>query len=205
MNSEIKTYLAIGDSYTIGEMVAPAENFPNQAAAIMRKAGIAVAVPRVIAKTGWTTDELEWGIKEADGQEPLTPPYDFVSLLIGVNDQYRGRPVSDYEPAFEALLKKAISFAGGKPQHVVVLSIPDWGVTPFAEGRNRDEIAAAIDSYNSVNERIASACQVHYINITPATRKAAGDSSLLARDGLHPSGKAYREWAIQVAAFFLRK
>ena len=120
-----KTYLALGDSYTIGEKVAPADNFPNQVYALLRKNGIPLAPVRIIAKTGWTTDELEAGIKEANEQEPLQPPYDFVSLLIGVNDQYRGRLVSDYEPAFKKLLDQAIAFAGGIPGNVVVLSIPD--------------------------------------------------------------------------------
>lgn len=195
------TYLAIGDSYTIGESVAPAENFPNQAVQLLQKENSVTIEARIIAKTGWTTDELEAGIIAADKEEPLQPSYDFVSLLIGVNNQYRGRSVEEYKPEFEALLKKAIRLAGNKASHVVVLSIPDWGITPFAEGRNRSQIAAEIDAYNKANKEIALQHKVHYIDITPWTREAATDHSLLAADGLHPSGKEYKRWAVKIAAW----
>lgn len=195
------TYLAIGDSYTIGESVAPAENFPNQAVQLLQKENSVTIEARIIAKTGWTTDELEAGIIAADKEEPLQPSYDFVSLLIGVNNQYRGRSVEEYKPEFEALLKKAIRLAGNKASHVVVLSIPDWGITPFAEGRNRSQIAAEIDAYNKANKEIALQYNIHYIDITSWTREAATDHSLLAADGLHPSGKEYKRWAVAMSKY----
>lgn len=195
------TYLAIGDSYTIGESVTPAENFPHQAVQLLQKESSVAIEARIIAKTGWTTDELETGIMVADKEEPLLPSYDFVSLLIGVNNQYRGRSVEEYKPAFEALLKKAILFAGNNASHVVVLSIPDWSVTLFAEGRDRSQIAAEIDAYNKANKEIALQYQVHYIDITSWTREAITDHTLLATDGLHPSGKEYKRWAVKIAAW----
>lgn len=199
------SYLALGDSYTIGEKVPAAENFPTQTQALLQKEQISFAAPRIIAKTGWTTDELETGIIAAEAASPLLPSYDFVSLLIGVNNQYRGRPVTEYRPGFEALLQKAIRYAGNRPGHVVVLSIPDWGVTPFAEGRDRAQIAREIDAYNAANREIALQYGVHYINVTSWTREAAQDPSLLAEDGLHPSGKEYRRWALAVIEFFRSK
>ena len=195
------SYLALGDSYTIGESVAAAENFPNQTVAILNNTSPNFQPARIIAKTGWTTVELETGIKAANANDPLLSSYDFVSLLIGVNNQYRGLSVENYKPEFEKLLNKAIHFAGGKTDHVIVLSIPDWGVTPFAEGSDRKKIAMQIDAYNDANKMIAKKYKVHYIDITPGTREAANDRSLLAGDGLHPSGKAYKMWAEELAAF----
>jgi lysophospholipase L1-like esterase len=125
--------------------------------------------------------------------------------LIGVNNQYRGRPVNNYKIEFESLLKQAIKFAGGQADHVVVLSIPDWGITPFAKGRDNKKIAEEIDDYNSVNKKITSIHHVHYIDITPFTREAASDSSLLTTDGLHPSGKDYQRWAEKVAEWIRGK
>lgn len=195
------TYLALGDSYTIGEKVVAEENFPSQTVRLLRKEGRKMAKPRIIAKTGWTTGELQAALDKAR----LRKQYDFVTLLIGVNNQYRGLEVVDYIPEFEHLLKQAIRLAGNDTTHVVVLSIPDWGVTPFAEGRDRQQIAAAIDAYNAANQLLAEKYRVHYINITPATRKASADPGLLAEDGLHPSGKAYAEWADEACQYFLRK
>ena len=192
------SYLALGDSYTIGEAVPSSENFPNQAARMM-KTDSAEVITRIIAQTGWTTDELEAGITASHAANPLLSSYDFVSLLIGVNNQYRGRSVENYKPEFEALLQKAIQFAGNRPERVVVLSIPDWGVTPFAQGRNRQQIAREIDAYNAANKSIAQQYQVYYLDITPGTRDAANDTTLLAGDGLHPSGKEYAKWARAVA------
>ena len=148
-------YLALGDSYTIGESVPAAENFPNQVTKMMSNGSVVFNPSRIIAKTGWTTDELEAGINTAQGSDPLLPAYDFVSLLIGVNNQYRNRPVDNYRNEFEQLLRKAIGYAGGKADHVVVLSIPDWGVTPFANGRDRDRIAREIDQYNAASRELA--------------------------------------------------
>lgn len=199
------SYLALGDSYTIGEMVPATENFPNQAATIMKSEGYNFKAARIIAKTGWTTDELENGIAAANSLEPISSNYDFVSLLIGVNNQYRGRSVANYRSEFEELLKKAIKYAGNRPGRVVVLSIPDWGVTPFAAGRDRAQIALEIDAYNAANKEIALRYNVHYIDITPWTREAASDNSLLASDGLHPSGKEYKRWAEALKLFFKTK
>lgn len=195
-------YLALGDSYTIGEMVPGPENFPNQVAAQLQITAPGFQSPRIIAKTGWTTDELTAGIAAANTADPLRGSYDFVSLLIGVNNQYRGRSVDDYKPEFEQLLIKAIAYAGGRKERVVVLSIPDWGVTPFAIGRDRAQIAREIDSYNAASKAIALQYQVKYIDITPWTREAATDNTLLASDGLHPSGKEYRRWAEKVVEYF---
>jgi lysophospholipase L1-like esterase len=198
-------YLALGDSYTIGEMVPATDNFPNQVVSSMLNNAIAFKQARIIAKTGWTTDELESGIVAANDITPLLNTYDFVSLLIGVNNQYRGRSVDNYEPEFEELLKKAMRYAGNRADRVVVLSIPDWGVTPFAAGRDRAQIAMEIDAYNAANKQIALQYNVHYIDITPWTREAATDNSLLASDGLHPSGKEYKRWAERIVTFFKSK
>lgn len=199
------TYLALGDSYTIGEMVPPPENFPGQVYAMMKSGTMDLQPARIIARTGWTTDELETGIVNAELAYPLLPSYDFVSLLIGVNNQYRGHTVDHYKPEFEELLKKAIRFAGNRADRVVVLSIPDWGVTPYAEGRDRAQIAREIDAYNAANKQITGQYNVHYIDITPSTREAATDNSLLASDGLHPSGKEYKRWAEKISLFFKSK
>jgi lysophospholipase L1-like esterase len=194
------SFLALGDSYTIGESVPVYESFPYQTVQLLRKKGIAFHAPDIVAKTGWTTDELEAGIKRTQ----LHPVYDFVSLLIGVNNQYRGRSAEEYAKEFEALLKKAIVFSGNKPGHVFVLSIPDWGATPFAEGRDRKKIAAEIDAFNSVNKSIADKYRVNYIDITPGTREAAQDESLLAADKLHPSGKDYARWAEKLSEHIIK-
>jgi lysophospholipase L1-like esterase len=195
-------YLALGDSYTIGEQVLPQDNFPNQVYAMMKNDSVDFQPPRIIAKTGWTTNELEEGIVAADIRDPLRSTYDFVSLLIGVNNQYRGRSVESYKPEFEGLLMKAIAYAGNKTEMVVVLSIPDWGVTPFADGGDRAQIAREIDAYNAANKQIAEQHHVQYIDITPWTREAAADVTLLAPDGLHPSGKEYKRWAEKITILF---
>lgn len=191
VNSTQLHYLALGDSYTIGEMVPLQESFPYQAAGLLRSRGWNLAEPVVIAKTGWTTDELQDAIHKAN----IQGTFDFVTLLIGVNNQYRGRSVEEYKIEFEALLKQAIRFAGGQPSHVFVLSIPDWGVTPFAADRDRRQIALEIDLFNKHNREISDQYKAHYIDITPGTREAATDLSLLTSDGLHPSGKDYGRWA----------
>jgi lysophospholipase L1-like esterase len=199
------SYLALGDSYTIGESVPATDNFPNQVTKMMRADTVIFEQARIIAKTGWTTDELEAGMIAANNAEPLRSSYDFVSLLIGVNNQYRSRTLNNYKIEFEALLKKAIHYTGNKADHVVVISIPDWGVSPFATGRDRTKIAAEIDAYNAANKEIALRYNVHYIDITPWTREAATNSSLLAPDGLHPSGIEYKRWAEEITAFFKSK
>lgn len=188
------TYLALGDSYTIGQNVPAAENYPNQVTELLRKQKLE-GKAKIIAVTGWTTDNLENGIKKAEANGELLTSYDIVTLLIGVNNQYQGQPAADYLPKFEASLKRAISFAGNKATHVIVISIPDWGVTPFAGVRDRNKIAAEIDEYNAINAALAARYGTGYLEVTEWTREAAKDPSLLASDGLHPSGKEYARWA----------
>lgn len=184
-------FLALGDSYTIGESVHPVERWPIQLAATLRAQGFNIDEPFIIATTGWTTDELSAGIDRADPQGA----YELVSLLIGVNNQYRGRGLDEYRRQFVALLQRAAAFAGGKPGRLLVLSIPDWGVTPFAAGHDRAAIAVAIDAFNIVNREEAERLGAHYVDVTPFSRTAAADPTLIAADGLHPSGKMYAEWA----------
>lgn len=184
-------FLALGDSYTIGEAVAPAERWPVQLAARLRERGQPIADPQIIARTGWTTDELDAAIDAAEPQGP----YQLVALLIGVNNQYRGRPAGEYRGQFRALLARAIGFAGGRPEHVLVLAIPDWGVTPFAEGRDRARIAAELDAFNAINRAEADQAGARYVDTTAVSRMAAGDATLTAGDGLHPSGRLYAAWA----------
>lgn len=192
------TYLALGDSYTIGEQVPAAESFPLQTANRLKAAGLLLAQPVIIAKTGWTTGELQDAINKA----AITEIFDMVTLLIGVNNQYRGYHADDYRRDFEHLLSQAIGFAGQRTDRVLVLSIPDWGVTPYASGRDRAAIAREIDVYNSINQVLTQAAGVNYLNITPGTREAKTDESLLTGDGLHPSGKEYGRWAEQVAGYY---
>jgi len=190
------TYLALGDSYTIGEGVAIEESFPQQVVSMLGAKGIEFKTPKIIAKTGWTTDELQVAIQNSD----LGGPYDFVSLLIGVNNQYRKRSVTDYIPQFESLVQQAIRYAGNNASRVIVLSIPDWSVTPFGAGATQAQISSEIDQFNEANKKVAEKYQVHYLNITPGTRQAASDDGLIAEDGLHPSPKEYRKWAKKIAA-----
>jgi len=181
-------YLALGDSYTIGESVVESERFPVQLARELQ-----LGDPQIIAKTGWTTDELNAAI-DASGPRG---PFDLVTLLIGVNNQYRGRDVEQYRGEFAALLQRAIGFAGGDPKNVVVVSIPDWGVTPFAEGRDRVKVGTEIDQYNKVNREETSRAGARYVDITGISR--GNDATLVAGDGLHPSGKQYAAWARLIA------
>lgn len=184
------SYLALGDSYTIGELVDLKQNFPFQLSTQLNAQNIAVADPVIIAKTGWTTDELMAAIQESAIQETFS----FVTLLIGVNNQYRGRSVEEYSIEFMQLLKQAIHFAGSDPTKVFVLSIPDWGVTPFAKEKDASEIAKAIDQYNEVNRNIASDENCHYTYITDSTRINGSNPQFLVEDGLHPSAKEYAIW-----------
>ena len=216
-------YLAMGDSYTVGEGVPALKAFPNEIARLLKlskqggPARFGAVDVNIVAKTGWTTDELLVGLEES--KEHLDDStssedgmffFDLVTLCVGVNNQYRGRSSSEYAEEFEVLLGKALMYAGGDEAasgintrgHVVVLSIPDWGVTPFAKekGRNAAEIAAQIDEFNAVNYKIARRHKVLYLDVTPWTREAATDSTLLAEDGLHPSAREYTRWAEAVVA-----
>ncbi len=183
-------YLALGDSYTIGESVNESERWSMQLAESLKREGYTTEVT-VIARTGWTTDELWEGIQARE----IDPPYDLVSLLIGVNNQYRGRDVEEYREQFVFLLSKAIEYADEDANRVIVLSIPDWGVTPFAGSRDANQIAMEIDQFNAVNREETEKADAHYVDITPVSREAVNDPSLIAGDGLHPSGKMYAEWA----------
>ncbi len=184
-----KTYLALGDSYTIGQSVAEAERFPNQTVTLLRARNLKINDPKIIATTGWTTKNI------IDAINAATPAnnFDVVSLLIGVNNQYQGRSMDEYKTEFTLLLNRSIQYAGNKPTHVFVLSIPDYSVTPFAGGSDRARIAAEIDQFNSANKTISLQLGVNYLDITSISREA--DPSLIAGDGLHPSGKQYKRWA----------
>jgi lysophospholipase L1-like esterase len=194
------SYLALGDSYTIGEQVSFAENFPNQAVQILREGGFAFFAAEIIAKTGWTTDELSNAIENTSTLQQ----YDIVTLLIGVNNQYRGRSATEFKIEFEHLLQKAIQFSGNRPYRVIVLSIPDWGVTPFAVDRNRNQVAEEIDGYNEICKNSATAFKANFINITASQRADGSKTEFLAPDGLHPSGKEYKKWAVALSDTILR-
>jgi len=187
-------FLALGDSYTIGESVDEADRWPNQLARALRAAGRDVADPQVIATTGWTTDELSAGMDRADPKGP----YALVTLLIGVNNQYRGRTVEDFRPQFARLLDRAIALAGGKAGGVIVVSIPDYGATPFAAGSDRAKIARELDAYNAACAEEAARRGVAFVDITPGSRDAATDRTLVADDGLHPSARMYAKWVEQI-------
>jgi lysophospholipase L1-like esterase len=181
-------YLALGDSYTIGESVDAAGRWPHQLVALLRQRGLPFDEPLIIARTGWTTDELSSAIDETE----LTPPYDLVSLLIGVNNQYRGRPVEEYRSEFTGLLDRALGFSGLRPERLFVLSIPDWGVTPFAASRDREAIAREIDRYNETAAGICRSAGVSFFDVTGSSRQ---HPELIASDGLHPSRDLYTIWA----------
>ena len=191
MTKHIFSFLALGDSYTIGEAVPIYESFPYQTVQLLRAAGLHFYAPEIVAKTGGTTFELAEHILHSK----LNEHYDFVTLLIGVNNQFRGLSTEDYTTDFEFLLHKAIHFADEKNDRVIVLSIPDYGVTPFAKKMEPKKTAAAINTFNSINEKLAAQYKVHYISITDSTRKGAKDPGSIAADGLHPSGKEYAKWA----------
>lgn len=194
-------FLALGDSYTIGEGVADSERWPEQLAQALRMLGLPVAPPRIIATSGWTTEELSAAIDAALAAGTLQPRYDLVTLGIGVNDQYRGRPLSNYAHAFRMLLERAIAFAGGQPGRVVVPSIPDWGTTPFARaaGRDRDGIAARIDEFNAVAAATCAQRRVAFVDVTALGRRDE-NLGLLVADGLHPSAELYRQWSEALVA-----
>lgn len=195
------SYLALGDSYTIGEQVPFAENFPNQTVQLLRKSGFACYAAEIIAKTGWTTDELSNAI---DGTV-LLEHYDIVSLLVGVNNQYRGRSATEFKVEFEQLLQRAIQFAGNKPYRVFVLGIPDWGVTPFAADRDIKKVAEEIDVFNYICETAAKEFQANFISITASQRADGKKAEYLAPDNLHPSGLEYAKWAAKLHDAILKE
>lgn len=185
------TFLALGDSYTIGEGVPPARCWPAQVAARLREEGTEVGEPRIVATTGWTTDELSAAMDTAT----FEPPYALVTLSIGVNNQYRGQPLDEYRIQFRALLQRAIELAGSDAAHVVVVSIPDWGVTPFAraERRGAERVAHEIDAFNAAARVEAGSAGACWVDVTAISREPEVRMQLVA-DGLHPSGEQYARW-----------
>ncbi|WP_298715139.1 GDSL-type esterase/lipase family protein [Chitinophaga sp.] len=197
MSAATQNWLALGDSYTIGEGVPLFDSFPYQTLQLLRASGMQLQAPEIVAKTGWTTGEL---IAHLHERSRLLPRYDFVSLLIGVNNQYRGLSETDYAEEFQWLAEKALQLApGGK---VAVISIPDWGVTPFAAGRDLDAICLAIDQFNGINREISGRLGIPYINITEDYRLAGGRPEGVAEDKLHPSAGIYAGWAEKLATVF---
>ncbi|GAB4035689.1 SGNH/GDSL hydrolase family protein [Spirosoma gilvum] len=185
------SFLSLGDSYTIGESVAETDRWSVQLAGLLRTNGLDVGNPDIIARTGWTTAELQDAIRVSGNQKT----YSLVSLLIGVNNQYRGQSPDRYRTEFRELLQTAVKFAGGKAPHVVVLSIPDWGASPFANGHDRKKIAQEIDQFNTIAKAECQKAGIPFVDITPLTRSAAGDATQFASDGLHYSGKQMEQWA----------
>jgi lysophospholipase L1-like esterase len=197
------TILSLGDSYTIGEGVQPEQRWPMQLAVAMRSLGLEVRDPLIVARTGWTTDELKRGIEESS----IEGRYDWVTVLIGVNNQYRGRSPDEYRQELRELIRYAVEKADSNPKRVIVLSIPDWGVTPFANEKGKDpaKIAGEIDTYNRVKREEADRLGVHFVDITDISRDAGLEDSklpiekrLLADDGLHPSGAMYQRWVERI-------
>ncbi|MGH8074807.1 MAG: SGNH/GDSL hydrolase family protein [Lysobacter sp.] len=188
------TYLALGDSYTIGEGVASGERWPVRLTLALRDEGVPLEFPRTLATTGWTTDELSTAM---DAAQPPLGRYDFVSLLIGVNNQYRGRGVGDYRGEFHELLRRAIRLASDRSDRVLVLSIPDWGVTPFAatQGRDAAQVAAELDAYNAAAAELCAQHGVAFVDITDTSRAHGAEKAMLVDDGLHPSAAMYELWA----------
>jgi lysophospholipase L1-like esterase len=187
--------LALGDSYTAGEGVHPTECWPQLLVCRLRCEGRSIADPVILARTGWAIGDLAAAIKSGC----LGCNFDLVALLIGVNDHYRGCGTDEYELHFGHVLTMAVEFARGEPSRVVVLTIPDWGATPFASGRDRLEIAREIDALNTINKRVSRRAGTHHVDITSISREAEQDKSLLAKDNLHPSVCMYRRWVSEIA------
>jgi len=192
-----KTMLSLGDSYTFGQSVKASERFPQQTADILKQEGINIDPITFVAKTGWTTIDLLSAMQRLPGNKT----YDYVTLLIGVNDEYQSLNIADYPGRFASLLKKAIACAGGRTDHVIVISIPDYSITPFVTGQDKTAVSAAIADYNTINKKIAKGSSCAYIDINEVYREGAADESLIAGDHLHPSGKEYRKWANLLAGY----
>ena len=186
------SYLALGDSYTVGEAVEKNESWPVQLTNRIKSLGLNIKSPRILAKTGWTTTELISAISSLS----IEPSYKLVSLLIGVNNQYKGYDISIYVREFDELLDHAIKLAGNNHKYVFVLSIPDYSVTAFVKNKNLDplKITKEIQSYNEIALRIANSKMVNYFDVTTLSRKAVDNSWLIANDKLHPSGLMYTSW-----------
>ena len=194
-----ESYLALGDSYTMGESISKKHTWPKQLVDSLKKRNIFLSEPRIIAKTGWTTDEL----KKAINDSSLDYPYDWVSLLIGVNNQYRGRDLDEFKLQFESLLFEAIAFSGNRKERVFVISIPDWGSMPFAKDRDPDKIAIEIDNFNQIIYEVCAFENIKFIDITPITRNIHSNPNWIAKDSLHPSKEQYSKWVEKIIPFFL--
>ena len=192
----IYNYLALGDSYTIGEALPFHQNFPSQVVQLLRNRGYSFSAPEVLAKTGWTTDELTAAMKT----QRFLPRYDFVTLLIGVNNQYRGLDVIPFKEELEALVNRAIALAGDRKERVILITIPNYGLTPFAASLDRGKIAHELEVFNSVIRALSLQYKTGLVDITPDFESAGTDATLIASDGLHPSETAYERWAQRVAA-----
>lgn len=188
-------YLALGDSYTIGELVKAEDNFPHQTVSILKEKNLDLKLDKTIAVTGWTTGELN----EAIAKEKPTNDYDWVTLLIGVNNQYRGQDIELYEKELYNLISQSILFANGRSSRVIILSIPDWGMTPFNTKRDVAQVSKEIDAYNTIKKKWAEHFGCPFIDITPLTRQYAKDEAYLTEDKLHLTGKMYKLWAEQIA------
>ena len=194
-----ESYLALGDSYTVGESISKKHTWPKQLVDSLKKRNIFLSEPRIIAKTGWTTDEL----KKAINDSSLDYPYDWVSLLIGVNNQYRGRDLDEFKLQFESLLFEAIAFSGNRKERVFVISIPDWGSMPFAKDRDPNKIAIEIDNFNQIIYEVCAFENIKFIDITPITRNIYSNPNWIAKDSLHPSKEQYSKWVEKIIPFFL--
>lgn len=193
-------YLALGDSYTIGECVDQQNSFPFQVSQKLRSKGIEINDPQIIALTGWTTNDL---IKALEGKN-FKEKFDLVTLLIGVNNQYRGYSATNYRHEFKELLKTSLGYAENYKERLIVMSIPDWGLTPFAKksGKNVRKISIQINAFNAINKEEAIKAGVGYLDINGSSRITDIDLPVLAADGLHPSGKLYGIWANELAKKF---
>ena len=189
------SFLALGDSYTIGESVNPNLRWPVQLVDSLNTTNkFSFKPPQIIARTGWTTSELQKAIAESN----ISETYDLVSLLIGVNNQYRGYNIELYRQEFRALLEESIYFARNDTSRVFVVSIPNYGVTPFGIKKGEEKIRQELLEYDKIAEQISSEYGIPFVNITPISERAKTDSSLIANDELHPSGKMYSEWIHEI-------
>lgn len=187
------SYLALGDSYTIGESVDAKMRWPVQLVKRLRERGVAIENPKIVAQTGWTTGDLLQAMEQELGEEK----YDLVSVLIGVNNQYQGRSIEEYEEELNEIFTRAIDLSAQGKKGVFVVSIPDYGVTPFGAS-NEEEISQEIEEFNTVFRKVADQYELDFYNITPISKRAKNEPELIAGDGLHPSGEMYRLWVEEI-------